>query len=359
MQTKLQVSTPGDEYEREADQVAEQVMRMPESSNGRVAEMKASGSLGRARHASGGAAHADNVPAVVGDVLRSTGEPLDASTRAFMEPRFGHNFSDVRVHTNARAAESARSVNALAYTVGRNVVFGARQYVPGTTTGQRLLAHELTHVVQQGRDAILPQLQRQPAPVKAAAGACTVVDVFSELDPGALLPSAYFRNGQALFDDKKQSAKDKYKSEMEAAKKGNCATKANFSDVALKWDLGNPKLKTWWSLSINKDSHTFEINNQLIYARKPCCACFSGSLTWSFTVDASRIFDKGQKTQRTETGKTAAPLTGTKKAGECAGTECCSINKTFPITLWLGDDEVSINFKGSITLTGKIFEKEA
>jgi hypothetical protein len=91
----------------------------------------------------------NGVPPIVHDVLNTPGQPLDAGTRAFMEPRFGHDFSGVRVHTDARAAESARSVNALAYTVGRNVVFGPGQYVPETSKGQRLLAHELTHTLQQ------------------------------------------------------------------------------------------------------------------------------------------------------------------------------------------------------------------
>src|SRR5207302_6062309 len=84
-------------------------------------------------------------PPIVHDVLSSPGQPLDAGTRAFMEPRFGHDFGQVRVHTDARAAESARAVNALAYTVGQDVVFGAAQYAPETAAGRRLLAHELTH----------------------------------------------------------------------------------------------------------------------------------------------------------------------------------------------------------------------
>ncbi len=92
-----------------------------------------------------------SVPPIVHDVLRSPGQPLDASMRAFMEPRFGHNFSQVRVHTDARAAESARAVNALAYTVGRDVVFAADRYAPETNVGRSLLAHELTHVIQQRR----------------------------------------------------------------------------------------------------------------------------------------------------------------------------------------------------------------
>lgn len=89
------------------------------------------------------------VPPSVHDVLRSPGQPLDAATRGFMEPRFGHDFSQVRVHADASAAASARDVHALAYTVGQDVVFGAHQYAPQTPTGKMLLAHELTHVVQQ------------------------------------------------------------------------------------------------------------------------------------------------------------------------------------------------------------------
>lgn len=85
----------------------------------------------------------------VHDVLRSPGQPLDSTTRAFMEPRFGHDFSKVRVHADAKAADSARAVNALAYTVGPNVVFGAGKYAPETTAGREILAHELTHTIQQ------------------------------------------------------------------------------------------------------------------------------------------------------------------------------------------------------------------
>ena len=94
-----------------------------------------------------------NVPAIVHEVLRSPGQSLDPATRAFVEPRFRHDFSQVRVHTDAKAAESALAVHALAYTVGSSVVFGPGQYAPGTGEGGRLLAHELAHVIQQ-RDAV-------------------------------------------------------------------------------------------------------------------------------------------------------------------------------------------------------------
>ena len=77
------------------------------------------------------------------------GQPLDAQTRAFMEPRFGHDFGHVRVHTDAKATESARAVDALAYTVGQEVVFSAGRYAPTSFEGSRLLAHELVHVIQQ------------------------------------------------------------------------------------------------------------------------------------------------------------------------------------------------------------------
>ena len=98
-------------------------------------------------------------PPVVHDVLNSAGQPLDSRTRAAMEPRFGHDFSMVRVHADAKAAESAEAVGALAYTVGRHVVFGAGQ----STENTPLFAHELTHVVQQ-RAADVPFANIEVAP---------------------------------------------------------------------------------------------------------------------------------------------------------------------------------------------------
>lgn len=91
----------------------------------------------------------DAIPASVQQVLQSAGKPLESRTRAVMEAGFGREFSQVRVHADGAAAESAHAVNALAYTVGRNVVFARGQYAPGTATGRRLIAHELAHTVQQ------------------------------------------------------------------------------------------------------------------------------------------------------------------------------------------------------------------
>jgi hypothetical protein len=91
-------------------------------------------------------------PPVVHDVLRSPGQPLDAATRAFIEPRFGHDFSKVRVHTDQKAAESARSVGSLAYTVGNHLSFDSGRFAPREPAGRHLLSHELAHVVQQGSE---------------------------------------------------------------------------------------------------------------------------------------------------------------------------------------------------------------
>ena len=89
-------------------------------------------------------------PPIVHEALRSSGQPLDEPTRAFFEPSFGQDFSHVRVHTDAQAAAAAQAVNALAYTVGHDIVFGAGRYSPATGAGRHLLAHELTHTIQQG-----------------------------------------------------------------------------------------------------------------------------------------------------------------------------------------------------------------
>jgi hypothetical protein len=159
MQTKLTVNQPGDQYEQEAARVADQVMRAAaptslqrkcgscEENEGKLQRTVKGHGLMRAIE---GGQTTSTAPPVVSEVVNSnTGRPLDSSARAFFEPRFGCDLAQVRVHTDARAAESARAVNALACTVGQNVIFGAGQYAPETAAGRRLLAHELTHVIQQ------------------------------------------------------------------------------------------------------------------------------------------------------------------------------------------------------------------
>lgn len=96
-------------------------------------------------------------PGIVGEVLRSPGRPLDATTRTNMDARFNFDFSGVRIHDDARSADSASTISAQAYTVGSHLVFGSGQYSPGSSSGRRLLAHELTHVVQQSATGATPQ----------------------------------------------------------------------------------------------------------------------------------------------------------------------------------------------------------
>src|SRR5262249_47980297 len=100
---------------------------------------------------------ADRLTPAVEDVLNSGhAQPMDTETRALMEARFGHDFSQVRVHTDRPAAESVDEVGAIAYTVGRDIVFGSGRYSPNSNAGRRLLAHELAHVVQQDRGGPIP-----------------------------------------------------------------------------------------------------------------------------------------------------------------------------------------------------------
>lgn len=139
IQAKLSVSQPQDPHEREADEVAARVMGTPVQLARKAADFPAP------RFDGASAAQVEN--------LGGAGKPLDESTRNFFEPRFGHDFSTVRIHSDQRAAESARSINALAYTRGRDIVFAQGQYQPDNVTGKTLLAHELAHVVQQGEGA--------------------------------------------------------------------------------------------------------------------------------------------------------------------------------------------------------------
>jgi hypothetical protein len=159
IQTKLAINTPGDEYEQEADRVVEQVMRMPEpqlrhacACGGGCPSCQNAQAVHehlQTKRVHAGDSGASVAPSIVHEALAAPGQPLDGATRAFMEPRFGHDFSQVRMHTDVRAAESTRMVNARAYTVGQHVVFDAGKYAPETSEGRKLLAHELIHVLQQ------------------------------------------------------------------------------------------------------------------------------------------------------------------------------------------------------------------
>ncbi len=193
MQTKLTVNQPGDQYEQEADRVADQVMRMPAPKIQRVCPeceeelqrqpveeeekkkeeeetlqtkplaesitpliQRQTEPMEEEEEETLQTKTTSGEPPTVSSslqnritALRGGGQPLPPSERAFFEPRFGADFSQVRIHADSQAAETASAVNARAFTLGRDVVFGAGQYQPRSSEGQRLLAHELTHVIQQ------------------------------------------------------------------------------------------------------------------------------------------------------------------------------------------------------------------
>ncbi len=178
IQTKLVVNQPGDPFEQEADRVAERVMRMADSSLApRLGSTPDAGDTLRRKCSRGGsggecaecrektadttlqrkvqnAAPSQNtIPPIVHEVLRSPGSPLDPATRAFFEPRFGRDLSEIRLHADSTSAESAQAVHALAYTLGPNIVFGSGQYAPATPPGRKLLAHELAHTIQQSHSS--------------------------------------------------------------------------------------------------------------------------------------------------------------------------------------------------------------
>ena len=154
LQAKLKIGQPNDKYEQEADRMSNLVMQM----RGRWADHRIKDTISDEvkniklqRNVVTEVSTLKLLP-IIGEVWRFPGQPLDKGTRAFMESRFRWDFSRVRIHSGTRAAESAKALEARAYSMGQNVVFAAGQYEPRTTKGRRLLAHELVHVIQNEKD---------------------------------------------------------------------------------------------------------------------------------------------------------------------------------------------------------------
>jgi Domain of unknown function (DUF4157) len=209
VQPKLRISQPGDVYEHEANRIAKKVTSMPSSPlfysavrpNGKTTEGKKIAKkctacetkeqekieISRKSSYASSLQTSDQVTNEINTVPSGSGTPLDSNTKEFMESRFGggYDFSNVKIHGDESAARSAESVNALAYTIGNNIVFGAGNFRPNTPSGRRLLAHELTHVIQQTSTdrlhldhsddkhdrspmAVHPMIQRDPAPKEPA-----------------------------------------------------------------------------------------------------------------------------------------------------------------------------------------------
>ena len=190
IQAKFTVGAPNDKYEQEADSVADQVMRMPdpvatEQSDNNLTtptpviqrvcneceeELQRQPTDENAEEEEDKLLQAKEMPGQTPEVghgvestinnLRGAGQALSPSDRSFFEPRFGQSFSQVRIHTDAKAADTAKTVNARAFTLGQDIVFGAGEFSSSSSSGRRLLAHELTHVVQQNSDCHTGSIQR-------------------------------------------------------------------------------------------------------------------------------------------------------------------------------------------------------
>ena len=159
---RLTVGAPDDAFEREADQVAQQVI------GGEPASTRSDAPARRLQRLPAAGPEAASAPSEAQQALNTPGRPLDRATRSFFEPRFDRDFSSVRIHTDGAADRSARAVNARAYTVGRQIVFAAGEYAPHTSTGRHLLAHELAHVIQQDAGPNR-SIQRAPGPAGETA----------------------------------------------------------------------------------------------------------------------------------------------------------------------------------------------
>ncbi len=160
LQAALKIGQPNDIYEQEADRVADQVMRMPTPLLSRKRGGCAKEEELNIRRKPESSVSDSSLPSNFMSSL-GAGQPLDRTSRDYFETRFGMDFSHVRVHSGAGAAESAASINARAYALGNNVVFGAGQYQPNTIQGKRLLAHELTHVAQNDKSTTIRRAETE------------------------------------------------------------------------------------------------------------------------------------------------------------------------------------------------------
>ncbi len=170
LQASLRLGPPDDAYEREADQIAGRVMRSPDSAGEAGETGIAPTPLPYTIQRSTDDAGLPVAPAVASAVggMRGGGQPLPAGERDFFERRFGHDFGQIRIHAGDEAAATARSLDARAFTVGNDIAFDAGEYQPGTVGGRQLLAHELTHTIQQTGGVAAKRAQRK-APARTPA----------------------------------------------------------------------------------------------------------------------------------------------------------------------------------------------
>lgn len=341
LQAKLTINQPGDIYEQEADDVAAEVVASsappglsPKCAcggtpgpDGECAACRAK-RLGLQRRAATDSALAE-VPSIVHEALQSRGQPLEPATRAFMEARFGHDFSRIRVHTDAPAAAAAQAANARAYTVGRDVVFAAGEYRPDTAAGQRLLAHELTHVLQQRADAGhgRAMLQRQSEnPTEEPK---------EEEEPGK-------------EEEPREESGEEGEPEKEEEPSKTCKNPLFLTHIELPL-VADVYLRDGREISANdhakikaqsakrcKLTHHLthagaDITVDFFYTGRPCCDCSTGFVIVNGTVDGEEVYiNKGLRSRRT-----------------CKGDPCCDVKKSFSIR---GVERAGRKFSGRMNL---------
>lgn len=189
------------------------------------------------------------------------------------------------------------------------------------------------------------QLQRAPAEPAKPTMCAGPVEIFTHLDMPFPAPDNYFRGDRWM-------EKDDWKAELQKASKGKCMSKGEFSSVPIRWDLGNPKLGSYYGQNLNKNDLKIDILPHLVHGGSPCCPCFSGTVSWSFDVTVKRT-----RGGTTEVGKTTAPIKGSKAGAKCDGKKCCDADEKLRIGMSLSDPpELDATIGGEISLTGSTFE---
>src|SRR6266567_4264264 len=287
LQTKLIIGKPNDQFEREADLVANHVMRMPGGTQDSGTKVFAPSNHSLQRKCSCGGApgptgeceecrkkretgvlqrfptqpstpnsQLSEVLPIVYDVLRGPGQPLDAATRAFMEPRFGHNFSHVRIHTGQAAASTSQSLQAAAFTFGSDIFFNTGQYRPDTASGFGLLAHELSHVIQQQAGSVSRRLIQR---AKISYRTLTWANFKGTPDEG----SEFAAETSSGFDEvaaKSKKANENTKTKCKLGKKESTEFKATISsDLAVfgKIAAHMTEEKSWVKSGIKDKGNSF------------------------------------------------------------------------------------------------------
>jgi hypothetical protein len=262
LQRKLTIGASNEPLEQEADRVADQVLAAPSNPAVRGASLHIQRFTGQP------SAAADTVPASVDHVLASPGRSLDPALQQDMEQRFGHDFSRVRIHTGSSAEQSARDVDAHAYTVGQSIVFDTGRYSSGTSEGRRLLAHELTHVVQQSGAQAL----------RTTSGAATHEKIVTPSPVGGRVIQ---REVSPYRVSKKEDVLDKIQTIVDANGKGKGPAEANLVRLAM---LG---------LGFNPGATKEEKNNAFVYT------CHCGWIDMGhFFISAAAAYAVGYQRRR-------------------------------------------------------------